>query len=111
MFRQRYGNKYGAERKEYGGRIYHSKKEAGYARDLDLLKKAGEIKDWKPQHKLPLNVNGYHICNYIVDFLVTYKDGSQGLEEIKGLETAVFRLKWKLCEAIYGKDYKMVVIR
>jgi len=91
--------------------MYHSKKEAGYARELDLLYRAGEIKDWEGQYKLPLDVNGYHICNYIVDFKVINKDGSIELHEVKGFETEIWRLKWKLTEALYGNKFKLVVIK
>lgn len=99
------------KRKEYNGRIYASKFEAGYARDLDFLKKAKEIKDWIPQYKISLDVNGYHIANYYVDFLVINNDGTEEFHETKGFATDVFKLKWKLCEALYGKTYKMVLIK
>ena len=103
-------NKYNNQSKEYNGRYYHSKKEAAYAQELDLLKKAGEIKDWKPQHRVSLDVNGYHICNYIVDFLVTNKYGEEELHEVKGFETDLWRIKRKLLEAIYP-DIKYIVIK
>ena len=50
---QNRGNKYKAKRQTFGGRSYHSKKEAAYAEQLELRKLAGEIKHIKPQHKLP----------------------------------------------------------
>lgn len=111
MFYQRQGSKYGAQKKEYNGIYYHSKKEAGYAQELDLLKKAGEIQEWSGQVRLSLDVNGYHICNYVVDFMVINKDGEKELHEVKGFETDTWRLKWKLAEAIYGKQYRLVVIK
>ncbi len=80
-----------------------SKKEAGAARDLDLMIKAKEIKSWERQVRIPLDVNGYHICNYIIDFVVEHNDGTKEYLEIKGFETEVWRLKWKLFEALYGK--------
>lgn len=111
MFTQRYKNKYGAARKEYNGRTYMSKGEAGYAAELDLRKRAGEIKEIIPQYRLSLDVNGYHICNYIVDFKVVMADDTIEFHEYKGFETDLWRIKWKLAEAIYGKDYKLVVIK
>ena len=111
MWIQKRGNKYGAKKKEYNGRLYMSKGEAGYARDLELRKRAGEITEIIPQYKISLDVNGYHICNYIVDFRITLSDGSIEFHEWKGFSTDVFRLKWKLCEALYGKQYKMVLIQ
>ncbi len=95
---------------EFRGKIYHSKGEAKYAQDLQLRQWAGDIKEVIPQFKLSLDVNDLHICNYIVDFLVINKDGSKELHEFKGFETTLWKIKWRLTEALYGKKYKMVVI-
>lgn len=111
MFRVRYGNKYGAKRMDYNGRLYMSKKEAGYAQDLDLMIKAKVVKEYIPQYRLRLDVNGYHICDYLVDFLVIMADGSEELHEVKGFETMLFQYKWRLTEALYGNKYKMVLIK
>ncbi len=105
MYRVKQGNKYGSVSHEYNGRIYDSKAEAHYAQDLDLMLKAGELIEVIPQFKIPLDVNGKHICNYIVDFKVTHKDGSEELIEVKGMVMDVWRLKWKLTEAIYTQDH------
>lgn len=107
----RSASKYGAKKKEYKGRLYMSKGEAGYARELELRKMVGEIKEIIPQFRLSLDVNGYHICNYIVDFKVVLADGTKQLHEYKGFATQLWNLKWKLCEAIYGKEYELVLIK
>lgn len=104
MWRLRSGNKYHAKSIVYNGIQYHSKKEAAYAAELDLRLKAGDIKQWFRQKKISLDVNGYHICNYYVDFEVWHKDGTIELVEIKGFETEVWRLKRKLLEATTLKD-------
>lgn len=101
-FRVRWGSKYGSLSSVYNGRQYHSKKEAQYAAELDQRKKSGDIKDWEPQVKIDLSVNGYHIANYYIDFLVHHNDGTKEYVEVKGFETEVWRLKWKLFEAIYS---------
>lgn len=101
MWRQRSWNKYGAKKQNYGGILYHSKFEAGYARDLDLMLKAGEILGWSRQIKISLDVNGRHITNYYVDFEIQHKDGTVELIECKGFETEIFRLKRLLLEATY----------
>ena len=111
MWRQIKGNKYGNIERVYNGRIYHSKKEAEYAFELDIRKKAGEIKEWIPQYKINLKVNGYHIANYYVDFKVIMANGSEELHEVKGFSTEVWRLKWKLTEALFGDEYNLVVIK
>lgn len=105
MYRIRQGNKYGSTSHEYAGRVYHSKAEAGYAKDLDLLVVAGEVRDWTPQYKIDLNANGKHICTYIPDFLVTLPDGSQELHEVKGYATEIYRLKRKILEATYLMEH------
>ena len=40
------------------------------------------------------------MCNYFIDFKVIYPNGSIELVEVKGFETDVWRLKWKLTEAL-----------
>lgn len=111
MFSQRYGNKFGAKKKEFNGRIYMSKGEAGYAQELELRRKAGEILEITPQFRLSLDVNNYHICNYIVDFKCIMADGTIELHEYKGFVTDLWQMKWKLTEAVYGKQYKLVLIK
>jgi hypothetical protein len=85
--------------RDYDGNQYHSIKEAKYARDLDWRKKAGEIKSWKRQVKQMLYAYGKHICDYYIDFVVEYADGTIEMVEVKGFETDTWRLKWKLFEA------------
>ena len=63
-------NKYGAVKQTYGGRSYHSKKEAAYAQELDWRLKAGEITEIIPQFKLELYVKGIKICNYCGNFFL-----------------------------------------
>lgn len=99
-------NKFGAKSTEYDGKIYHSKLEASYAADLDLMLKAKQIKAWERQVPLRLDVNGYHICNYIVDFKVYHHDGTIEYIETKGFETDTFRLKRKLLEALFEEEIK-----
>lgn len=111
---QRYGSKYGAHSTEYNGVVYHSKKEAQYALELDLRIKAGEVERWERQVRISLDVNGYHICDYYLDFKVWLTDGSVEMVEVKGFETQVWRLKWKLFEALYGRanpEHKLVVVK
>jgi len=107
MWHQRYrGNKYHAKSTNYDGISYHSKFEAGYAQGLDMRKKAGDIKDWERQVKISLDVNGYHIANYYIDFRIHHNDGTKEYVEVKGFPTDTWRLKFKLTEAILSKDIK-----
>ena len=101
MWQKKSGNKYHAKSSVYNGNYYHSQFEAAYAQELDFRLKAHDIKSWRRQVKIPLQVNGRHITNYIMDFEVTHNDGSVELIECKGFETDVWIMKWRLLEAIY----------
>ena len=112
-FQKRY-NKYSNVKQTYGGRSYHSKKEAAWAMELDKMKLVGEIKEFIPQYKLDLRVNGIHICNYYMDFKVIMSDDSIELHEVKGFETDVWRLKWRLTEALIDEiepGAKLILIK
>lgn len=113
MWRERYGSKYGSKSQVYNGRSYHSKLEAGYAMELDLRKKAGDILGWIPQVMVNLDVKGKHICKYYVDFKILHKDGTEEFVEVKGFATEVWRLKWRLFEALFGDDptVKLTVVK
>lgn len=78
-----------------------SKFEASIAQDLELLLKAKEIQSFEEQVKIPLVVNGYHLCNYFIDFVIYHNDGTVEYREAKGFPTEVWKLKWKLFEALY----------
>lgn len=104
------GNKFNASKSTYNGRHYDSKLEAGYAMELDWMLKAGIIKEWIPQWKLDLRVNDIHIANYYVDFKVIFPDKHIEYHECKGYETALWRIKWKMAIAIYGKE-KFVLVK
>jgi hypothetical protein len=93
-------NKFKAKKQEYDGKWYHSKGEAAYAHELDWLKKAGEIKSWERQIKVPLKVNGVLICNYYVDFRVITKHDTVQYHEYKGYETSEWKMKWQLFTAL-----------
>ncbi len=107
MYQQKY-NYYNV--KKQGG--YDSKFEAGYAQELNLRQKAKDIKSWDEQIVLDLNVNGFRVCTYKIDFIVYHNDGTIEYVETKGYPTPVWRLKWKLFEALYSDlpDTKLTVV-
>lgn len=103
-------SKYKNQFHKAGGRIYDSKKEARYSEQLELRKMAGEISEIHPQYCLRLDLNGKHICKYYVDFMVVLSNGNIEYHEVKGFETDVWRIKWKMALAIYGEE-KFVLIK
>lgn len=103
-------NKYGAVRQTYNGYSYDSKREAEHAAHLDWLIKAGEVERWERQVKISLDVNDIHIANYFIDFVVYFTNGAIEYHEVKGAETDVWRMKFKLAKAMYP-DYRFIVIK
>lgn len=99
-------SKYRNQKVTYNGFEYDSKKEAKRAADLDLLIKAGEVESWERQPSFDFVLNGQKICTYIADFRVTYPDGAVEIEDVKGVKTAVYRIKKKMMKAFYGIDVK-----
>lgn len=103
-------NKYNAKIVKYNGRTYQSALEATYAQELDLRKKAGEIKEIIPQYKIDIRVNGIHVCNYYMDFKLIMPDGSIEMHEVKGFATDLWRIKWRLSQALYP-EWKFVLVK
>ena len=106
--------KFGAVPKSYGGREYHSTKEARYAETLDQLRHAmhprDRVAEWRPQVPVKLEVNGKLVTTYICDFLVTFGDGRQEWHEVKGFETETWKIKEKLFRALVP-DRRLVVVK
>ena len=94
--------KYRNQRTEcYSGHKHASKLESDYCDQLRLLVKAKGIKAYFIQHKYPLEVNGIHICNHIVDFVVLNNKSETEVHETKGFVTRDWKIKRKLFEACY----------
>lgn len=56
------------------------------------------------QYRMPLIVNDVKIGDYYADFRVHYADGRIEIQDTKGVQTDVYKLKKKLVKAIYGVD-------
>lgn len=68
---------------------------------LKLLQKQGLISDLQEQVKYPIVWNGVKVCTYIADF--KYQEGDKEvIEDVKGMITAIYRLKKKLMKACYN---------
>lgn len=89
-------HKFNAVRTETGGRTYDSKAEARYAEKLALLKASGDVLFWLEQ--VPFILLG---CKYRVDFQVFWAGGSVEFVEVKGMETAIWKLKMKQMTELY----------
>lgn len=101
-------SKYGNTRSEYNGRVFASKHEAKWAAQLDLMRFAKDPRQKvaliEYQFRMPLNVNGQKIADYVADFRVTFADKHVEIWDAKGMRTDVYKLKRKLVKALYGID-------
>lgn len=76
--------------------------------------KRGIIRNLKRQVEFPLIVNDELVCTYVADFVYEYKYATQArewwpecVEDFKGFETDIFKLKAKLFSALMGSSIKI----
>ena len=106
-------NKFGAKPTMVDGIRFASKAEARRYGELKMLERAGEIRNLELQPKYDINVNGGPVrirsrgypngraVSYIGDF--RYFSGNETVvEDVKGMDTPVSRLKRALVENIYS---------
>lgn len=92
--------KYGASPTTVDGVRFASKAEAKRDGELLTLEKFGKIRGLRRQPKFDMVVQGEKICRYVADW--EYLEGNKlVVEDRKGVQTQVFKLKWKLAKALY----------
>ncbi|MGP4073804.1 DUF1064 domain-containing protein [Piscibacillus sp. B03] len=93
---------------------FDSKAEAEYYLHLKLLKRVGEIKDFKLQPKYLLQEKfkkrgkTFRAIEYIADFEIEHNDGTIETVDVKGMETKDFKLKRKLFEKKYPQKLTLI---
>lgn len=95
-------SKYRNKKTVVDGREFHSKKESGVYLDLKNEQIAGLITELECQVKIPIYVNGIHICDYIADFGCK-RHGKPEIIEVKSKITRklpVYIIKKKLLQAM-----------
>lgn len=108
-------NKYNAKKTVVDGITFDSKDEADFYLHLKELKRKGKIKEFELQPQFELlpkftNPKGKTILpiNYKADFLVRHNDNSTEVIDVKGFETADFKLKKKLFEYKYNQSLTLM---
>lgn len=95
-------------RRTIDGHVFHSDAEARRYMQLKLLERAGHIKQIELQPIYKIEIDGKLVCKVILDF--RYWEGQLRIvEDVKGRDTAVSKLKRKLVEASYPGTKVMVV--
>ena len=99
-------SKYNNKKTQVDMYVFDSAKEAKRYKELKLLERAGKIRNLELQPHFLLqdsfkkNGRTYRKIEYIADFKYI-ENGRTIVEDVKGLQTDVFKLKHKLFEKIY----------
>ena len=108
--RERTKSKYHNIKVELNGFRFDSKKEAQRYRELLIMEKAGLIANLTIHPEFKIEINGEKICKYCGDFSYTLREkfGKFIVEDVKGIKTAVYRLKKKLMLACLGIEIREI---
>lgn len=106
-------SKFGNTKVERNGQTFDSKLEARRYQALELMQKAGEIRDLKPQVEFEIRIGGVLVCAYVAD--AVYWDCIKNCEVVedcksKATRTRLYRLKKKLMAAVRGIEITEVNI-
>lgn len=111
-------NKYNAKKTVIDGHPFDSKREAERYCELKLFLKAGEIRNLVLQPRFLLQDKfvdkqgkTHKKIEYVADFLYIDKDDKAIVEDVKGVLTAVYKLKKKLFLNLYDSEYDFREIR
>lgn len=102
--------KYGNRKVVVDGRTFDSRREAVRYRELRMFERAGEIHDLKLQPVFELApavfLDGRKkpALRYIADFSYWTRSGEPVIEDVKGMRTAVYRIKRHLMKSVLGLD-------
>ena len=106
--------KYGNRKTTIDGITFDSKREAARYRQLKALEQAGEIADLELQPRFVLldtftdsHGKRHQAITYVADFQYT-EGGRIVVEDAKGVETAVFKIKRKLFLSRYPHELRIV---
>lgn len=105
-------NKYSNKKVTYDNITFDSKKEANRYFELKMLERAGQIsnlelqKEFILQEKFKINNKTIRKISYYADFFYIDKQGNKIVEDTKGMQTEVYKLKKKLFMKKYGIEIK-----
>ena len=108
-------NKYRNKKTQVDMYAFDSIAESKRYKELELLQRVGEIQDLQLQPKFLLqesfkkNGKTYRKIEYIADFKYI-ENGKTIVEDVKGIQTDVFKLKHKIFEKVYP-DLELRIIK
>ncbi len=108
-------NKYRNKKVQVDMYVFDSIRESQRYKELKLLEKVGEISNLELQPRFLLqdsfkkNGKTYRKIEYIADFQYI-ENGKAIVEDVKGMQTDVFKLKHKIFEKVYP-DLELRIIK
>ncbi len=100
--------KYHSRPTVYNGIRYHSQKEARFAAELDLRKKAGEVQFWLRQVPFDLTIGRYFLDFMVFIHRVKTERWAVEFIEIKGRDLPMGKRKRLETEKLYGIKVSVV---
>lgn len=97
-------SKYNAKATVVDGMRFDSKKEATYYSELKIRVGAGKVLMFLRQ--VPFHLPGG--VRYVVDFQEFHADGTIHFIDVKGMQTADFKMKKKMVEDLYPVEIEIV---
>jgi Protein of unknown function (DUF1064) len=95
-------NKFHARKVVLDTVTFDSVRESRRYQELRFLERAGEISQLELQPRFNIVVNNVAVGFYKADFRYLDRDGQSHTEDAKGVRTAVYKLKKRIIEAMYG---------
>ena len=108
-------NKYRNKKAQIDMYVFDSVRESQRYKELKLLERAGEISNLELQPRFLLqdsfkkNGRTFREIEYVADFMYI-ENGKTIVEDVKGLQTDVFKLKHKIFEKVYP-DLTLKIIK
>lgn len=104
-------SKYGNKKVKDDGHVFDSMAEHTRYLELKLLKATGQICNLVVHPKYPIEILGQKVCTYIGDFEYLDQRLVKHVEDVKGFETAEFKLKKKLVRIVLNIDIELVRLK
>jgi len=100
-------NKYGNKKVQADGYTFDSKAEAKRYSELKLWQVSQAINTLEVHPEFVISIERTRVCKTIMDFAY-YRDGQLVVEDVKGKDNDLSRLKRKLVEAQYGIKVQLI---
>src|SRR4030067_790114 len=93
------------------GHHFDSTVEAMRYGTLAILLRAGQITELVVHPVYPITINKQRVCVVELDFSYRDEKGLPRVEDVKGQDTALSKLKRKMVEAAYGFEVSIIKIK